>query len=471
VGTSTAPGPQQKRFAAYLDGLAKAAGHADRSVPLRSYCTGLLLPGERKSVEPMAARLAPHSVRQMHQSLHHLVADAPWSDEAVLDRALDFVLPAMLGRGPVVAWVIDDTGFPKKGNYSVGVARQYCGQIGKQDNCRVAVSLSVTTETSSMPVAFRLYLPEVWANDSERREKAGVPAEVQFRTKPEIALAQIRRARDRGIPEGVVLADAGYGTDTGFRTELTKLELRYVMGIQSTVTVWKPSEGPKPAPHYRGMGRPPRLLQRDAKHQPVSVQELAVSLPAAAWKNVTWRQGVKQKLRSRFAAVRARPAHRDYWQAEPFPEEWLLMEWPKDEAQPTKYWLSTLPAEISLTELVRTAKHRWIIERDYQELKQELGLGHFEGRGWRGFHHHATLCLAAYGFLVAERNRFSPSARIGGLGLPAPDLPPDFRPRGSRSPRAAQSNLHQHSADHHCAIPSGAPAVLPLLWVPTFITQ
>lgn len=437
MGTPNAPGPQQKRFAAYMDGLAQAAGHADRSIPLKNYCTGLLLPGERKSVEPMAARLAPHNVRRMHQSLHHLVAAAPWNDEAVLDRALDSVLPAMLARGPVVAWVVDDTGFPKKGRHSVGVARQYCGQIGKQDNCRVAVSISVTTATSSMPVAFDLYLPEVWANDSQRREKAGVPAEVEFRTKPEIALAQIRRARERGIPEGVVLADAGYGTDTGFRTELTKLELRYVVGIQSTATVWEPGKEPKPAPRYTGKGRPPRLLQRDAKHQPVAVGQLALSLPAESWKTVTWRPGVKQKLRSRFAALRVRPAHRDYWRSEPHAEEWLLIEWPKNEAEPTKYWLSTLPAELSLTELVRMAKHRWIIERDYEELKQELGLGHFEGRGWRGFHHHATLCLAAYGFLVAERNRFSPSARVGHLGLPAPDLPPDFRPRGSRSSRAA----------------------------------
>ncbi|MCC6862763.1 MAG: IS701 family transposase [Bryobacterales bacterium] len=417
--------------------MAQAAGHADRSSPLRSYCTGLLLPGERKSVEPMAARLAPQNVRRMHQSLHHLVADAPWSDEAVLDRALDFVLPAMLTRGPVVAWVVDDTGFPKKGMHSVGVIRQYCGQVGKQENCRVAVSLSVTTETSSMPVGFGLYLPELWANDSERRAKAGVPDEIPFRTKPEIALGQIRRARQRGIPEGVVLADAGYGTDTGFRTELTKLELRYVAGVQSTVTVWKPGAGPKAARPYRGKGRPPSLLGRDEKHQPVSVKELALSLPATAWDNVTWRQGVKQRLRSRFAAVRVRPAHRDYWRSEPHAEEWLLVEWPKGEAQPTKYWLSTLPAETSLNELARMAKHRWIIERDYEELKQELGLGHFEGRGWRGFHHHATLCLAAYGFLVAERNRFSPSARVGNVGLPAPELPANFRPRGSRPPRAA----------------------------------
>jgi SRSO17 transposase len=272
----------------------------------------------------------------------------------------------------------------------------------------VAVSLSVTTETASMPVAFRLYLPEVWGNDSQRREQPGVPVEVQFQTKPEIALAQIRRARKRGIPEGVVLADAGYGTDTGFRAQLTKMELPYVVGIPSTVTVWRPGTGPKPAPAYQGTGRPPRLLQRDRKHQPVAVKQLAQSLPAAAWKNVTWRPGVKKKLRSRFAALRIRPAHRDYWRAEAHPQEWLLIEWAKGESEPTKYWLSTLPPDTSLTELVRMAKHRWIIERDYQELKQELGLGHFEGRGWRGFHHHATLCFAAYGFLVAERNRFSP---------------------------------------------------------------
>jgi len=432
-----APGPQERRFAAYIEGLARAAGHADRDVPLKNYCTGLLLPGERKSVEPMAARLAPDNVRRMHQSLHHLVADAPWSDESVLNAVLDSVLPAMLARGPVVAWVVDDTGFPKKGQHSVGVTRQYCGQVGKQENCRVAVSLSMTTESSSMPVAYRLYLPETWANDSQRRRKTGVPGEIAFQTKAEIALAQIRRARERGIPEGVVLADAGYGTDTRFRAQLTKMELPYAMGIMSTVTVWKPGQGPKPPAPYKGTGRPPRLLRRDQRHQPVAVKALAHSLPSDAWKDVVWRQGVHKKLRSRFAALRVRPAHRDYWRAEPHAEEWLLIEWPKGEAKPTKYWLSTLPADVALSELVRMAKHRWIIERDYQELKQELGLGHFEGRGWRGFHHHATLCLAAYGFLVAERNRFSPSTRIGNLQLPAPKIPPNFRPRGSRPPRAA----------------------------------
>ncbi len=439
MGKETVPGSQERRFAAYIEGLAEAAGHADRNIPLKNYCTALLLPGERKSVEPMAARLAPNNVRRVHQSLHHVVADAPWNDEAVLNRCLDFVLPAMLRQEPVVAWVVDDTGFPKKGQESVGVARQYCGQVGKQDNCRVAVSLSVTTEKASMPIAFRLYLPEAWTKDRKRRKKTGVPDDIAFQTKAEIALEQIQRARQRGLPQGVVLADAGYGNDTRFRTALTETELPYVMGVQSTVTVWKPGEEPKPAPARKGStGRPRKLLQRDLKHQPVSAKELAISLPAEAWEQVTWRQGVKQKLRSRFAALRVRPAHRDYWRAEPHPEEWLLIEWPSDETEPTKYWLSTLSADTPLVELVHMAKHRWIIERDYQELKQELGLGHYEGRGWRGFHHHATLCIAAYGFLVAERNRFSPSAGIGNLGLPVPEPPTNFRPRGSPgSSRAA----------------------------------
>ena len=196
------------------------------------------------------------------------------------------------------------------------------------------------------------------------------------------------------------------------------------------MTVWEPGEEPKPAKPWKGRGRPTRLLRRSGNHQPVAVRELATMLSQEHWKTVTWRAGVNKKLRSRFAAVRVRPAHRDYWRAEPHPEEWLLIEWPADETEPTKYWLSTLPDHTSLTHLVKMAKHRWIIERDYEELKQELGLGHYEGRGWRGFHHHATLCIAAYGFLVAERSRFSPSARAGQLGLSAPDHPTDFQPRG-----------------------------------------
>ena len=422
-----------------MDGLARAAGHADRHAPLENYCKGLLLPGERKSVEPMAARLAPDNVRRMHQSLHHLVADAPWNDDEMLAEVRRQVLPSMQKHGPVVAWIVDDTGFPKQGKHSVGVARQYCGQVGKQDNCQAAVSLSVSTWNSSLPIAWRLYLPEVWCEDAKRCQEAGVPEEIKFQTKPEIALEQIRQALEQQVSVGVILADAGYGKGTEFRTELTQLGLQYAVGIESNATVWEPGQGPLPAPAQKpGRGAPAKRLQRSANHQPISVKELAFRLPSSTWKEIGWRQGSEGTLRSRFAAIRVRPAHRDYKRTEAYPEEWLLIEWPKKEPEPTKYWLSTLPPKTSLKSLVKIAKHRWIVERDYEELKQELGLGHYEGRGWRGFHHHAVLCIAAYGFLVSERNRFSPSARAGHVRLSAPSSPPDFRPRGSpRPPRAA----------------------------------
>jgi len=422
-----------------MDGLAKAAGHADRHAPLKSYCKGLLLPGERKSVEPMAARLAPDDVRRMHQSLHHLVADAPWNNDEMLAQVRREVLPSMQKHGRVVAWIVDDTGFPKQGKHSVGVARQYCGQIGKHDNCQAAVSLSVSTWSSSLPIAWRLYLPEVWTQDMERRQQAGIPEEIEFETKPEIALEQIRQAMEQKVPAGVVLADAGYGNSTPFRNAITELGLQYVVGVESSTTVWQPGQQPLPAPPRKpGRGAVPKRLQRSADHQPLAAKQLACSLPASAWKEIGWRPGSQATLRSRFAAVRVRPAHRDYKRTEPHPEEWLLIEWPKKESEPTKYWLSTLPAKTSLKSLVKMAKHRWIIERDYEELKQELGLGHYEGRGWRGFHHHAVLCIAAYGFLVSERNRFSPSERAGHVRLSIPSLPPNFRPRGSpRPPRAA----------------------------------
>jgi len=420
-----------------MDGLAIAAGHEDRHAPLKNYCRGLLLPGERKSIEPMAARLEPGSVQAMRQSLHHLVAKAPWSDETLLEHVRKQVLPAMRKQGPVVAWIVDDTGFPKKGRHSVGVARQYCGQVGKQDNCRVAVSLSVATWNASLPVGYRLYLPKEWAEDFTRRKETEVPKEVGFQTKPEIALDQIRAALAAKVDRGVVLADAAYGINTEFRDGLTDLELQYVVGVQSTMTVWEPGQQPLPAKPRGRMGRPPRLLRRSHQHQPVSVKQLAMSLPSTAFREVTWREAGERKLRSRFAAVRVRAAHRDYEKAEPHAEEWLLIEWPRGEAEPTKYWVSTLPPTTKLKALIKMAKQRWIIERDYEELKQELGLGHFEGRNWRGFHHHATLCIAAYGFLVAERTRFSPSARAGHLGFVASGPAADFHPRGSPGPSRA----------------------------------
>src|SRR5437764_3508956 len=245
-----------------MDGLAQAAGHADRATPLKMYCAGLLLPGERKSVEPMAARLAPDNVRRMHQSLHHVVADAPWSDEAVLAEVRSYALTAMRQRGPVQAWIVDDTGFPKKGTHSVGVVRQYCGQVGKQENCRVAVSLSVSTNTASLPIAWRLYLPHKWADYPSRRKQAGIPAEVEFATKAAMALEQIRVAVEQEVPPAPVLADAAYGTDTQFREAITKLGLPYVLGIQSSISVWKPGEAPLPKPERKATGRPPKLLRR-----------------------------------------------------------------------------------------------------------------------------------------------------------------------------------------------------------------
>jgi SRSO17 transposase len=421
----------ERRFDAYLDAIAGALGHADRTGPARAYCTGLLLPGARKSVEPLAARLAPQRVRAAHQSLHHLVAKAEWRDEAVLQVVREQVPPAIERHGPIRHWIVDDTGFPKKGRHSVGVARQYCGQLGKQDSCQVAVTLAVANERASLPIAYRLYLPEAWAGDPARRAKVGVPEEVAFRTKPAIALEQIRRALADGVPTGVVLADAGYGIETDFRTSLTELGLRYVVGVQASTSLWPPGTGPLPPKPWSGRGRPPGRVRRGAEHKPIAAAELAKGLPAAAWRTVTWREGSRAALSPRFAAVRVRPAHRDDPLPEARPEEWLLIEWPGGESEPTKYWLSTLPAAIGLKELVAPAKARWRIERDFRELKQEIGLGHYEGRGWRGFHHHAALCIAAYGFLVAERSRFPPERRFDRDRFPAPVPPPGFRPRGA----------------------------------------
>jgi SRSO17 transposase len=432
--TDSIPLSSEPRFQEYLSQLVPALGHADRTEHFASYCTGLLLPGQRKSVEPMAARLDPAHVPSAHQALHHFVATAPWNDAAMLDAVRDLVLPALLRQRPITAWILDDTGFPKKGRHSVGVARQYCGQLGKQDNCQVAVSLSVANDHASLPVAFDLYLPEDWAADPIRRAKTGVPPEVVFQTKPQIALRQVRRALAEGLPTGVLLADAGYGAETDFRTALSALGLPYVVGVQSSLGVWPPGCGPLPPKPWSGTGRKPKLRRRDDEHQPVSAKSLAFSLAPNAWQTVAWRQGSQGELSGRFAAVRVCPSHRDDARAEPHPEEWLLIEWPEGEKEPTKYWLSTLPERISRVDLVHLAKLRWRIERDYQDLKQELGLDHYEGRGWRGFHHHATLCIAAYGFLVRERSLFPPQ---GNGWRQAPALPAGWRPRGHPDPTGA----------------------------------
>ena len=432
-----APAPQEKRLAAYTEWLAQAAGHADRTEPLRNYCTGLLLNGERKSVEPMAALLAPDHVQRMHESLHHFVAQSPWSDADMLRQVRAYVLPAMQKQGPVIAWIVDETSFVKKGTHSVGVARQYCGRLGKKENCQVAVSLSVATATGSLPIAWRLYLPEEWASDPVRRQEGDIPKEVQFQTKPEIALAQIRQAVEDGVVPGVVLADEVYGSNRDFREGVAELKLGYSLAVRSNTTVWALERQPLPPKPWKGKGPRPTRMRRDQTHQPITAEQLARELPATAWRTVSWREGSKEMLQSGFAALRVRPAYGDDRKGGLQPEHWLLIEWATGAAGPSGYWLSNLPVKTPLKRLVGISKHRWLIERDYEELKSELGLAHYEGRNWRGFHHHATLCIAAYGFLIAERSRFSPSARIGHLALRSATIPPHFRPRGAKGSRPA----------------------------------
>jgi SRSO17 transposase len=397
-----------KRFEEYVSLMAQSLGHADRVEPFRGYCTGLMLPVKRKSVEPMAAHLSPDRVRSEHQRLHHFVADAPWSDQAVLDTVRGYTLERISRRaGPPEAILIDDTGHPKKGKHSVGVARQYCGQLGKQDNCQVAVSVSLANENFSLPVRYQLYLPQSWADDADRRKAAKVPEALEFVTKPMLALQLLGNlAAVESLPE-LVIADAGYGVNTEFREQLTAMGFTYVVGVTGAVSV-------------QFEGQPP-----------LQAKELAMQLPSRRYRTVTWREGTNRALSSRFAAIRVHCASRATRRAEANEEQWLLIEWPKEEVEPTKYFLSTLSADTPIKELVRLAKLRWRIERDYQELKQELGLGHFEGRSWRGFHHHATLCIAAYGFLVTERQvvqKKTPAHRLLGE---VSSLPEGFRPRGA----------------------------------------
>jgi SRSO17 transposase len=425
--------------------LAEGLGHVDRHAGLNDYCTGLMLPLSRKSVEPMAARVDPLHASARHQSLHHFVAKAQWSDSELLRRVSQWVVPKMdLSAGAF--WIIDDTGFPKKGKHSVGVARQYCGVLGKQDNCQVAVSVSLANAQASVPVAYRLYLPKAWAEDAERRKKAGVPAEVAFATKSQIALEQLEALLAEGAPKYCVLADAAYGVDHAFRQRLTDLGLPYVVGITSSVVVWPPGIEPLAPKRYSGMGRPPSMPRRTRSRQPVSVKDLAQGLAPSAFQTISWREGTNATLSGRFAAVRVRHAGGNIGKARLHPEQWLLIEWPAGQPEPLKYYLSTLPADVALNDLVSQAHMRWRIERDYQDLKQELGLGHYEGRGWRGFHHHASLSIAAYGFLVAERLAADEpvGAKKNFVIRQVPDLPADYVPRGSPARAAPRVKLDRH---------------------------
>ena len=455
-----------ERFDQYMAHLSRALGHADRHAGLKGYCTGLMLPLSRKSVEPMAARMDPLHASARHQALHHFVAKAQWSDAQVLRRVCQWVMPHMdFSRGGW--WIIDDTGFPKKGVHSVGVARQYCGLLGKQDNCQVAVSVSLACDQGSIPVAWQLYLPQDWAQDAERRKRTGVPESVRFATKTQIALQQLRTLLSEGAPRHCVLADAGYGVDTAFRQALSDMGLHYAVGVTSAVVVWPPGVEPLPPETYSGKGRPPVMPRRTAQLQPISVKALALSLPAQAFQTISWREGTNAPLTGRFAAVRVRHAGGNAGKARLRPQEWLLIEWPVEQAEPVKYILSTLPESTPLNDLVGSAYQRWRIERDYQDLKQDFGLGHYEGRGWRGFHHHASLSIAAYAFLMSER--LIAEKPVGDkknfIERQVPAVPQDYIPRGRPARTAARGQLDHKlapSAELRTHSPSGT---VPLLWL------
>ena len=453
-----------ERFDQYLKHLSGGLGHSDRHSGLRGYCTGLMLPLTRKSVEPMAARVDPLHASARHQALHHFVAKADWSDQELLRRVCQWVVPKMdLSQGGW--WIIDDTGFPKKGSHSVGVARQYCGMLGKQDNCQVAVSVSLACEGGSIPVAWQLYLPEEWAGDALRRQQAGVPEEVRFATKTQIALAQLQTLLDQGAPRHCVLADAGYGVDTAFRQALSDMGLAYAVGVTSSVVVWPPGVEPLPPELYSGRGRPPVVPRRTEQRQPMSVKALALSLPPQSYQSISWREGTNAPLVGRFAAVRVRHAGGNAGKARLRPLQWLLIEWPAGDEQPCKYVLSTLPDDITLHDLVGATYQRWRIERDYQDLKQDFGLGHYEGRGWRGFHHHASLSIAAYGFIMAERLMAEKpaDAKKNFIERQVPAVPEDYVPRGRPASSAACAPLdHDTAASAELSI-DRQPRPMPLL--------
>jgi SRSO17 transposase len=355
--------------------------------------------------------------------MNHFVSASEWSDEAMLRAVRNYALGPLLSLGPLEAWIVDDTGFPKKGKHSVGVANQYCGCLGKNANSQNAVSISLANRGASLPCAFQLYLPETWANDDVRRTEAGVPSKIEFLTKWQIALGLIDNLLADDVPMAPFLGDAGYGNATAFRDGLTLRGFPYILGVLPTLTVWPTGQGPLPPPPRTGKrGQPAKRLRHDEEHKPVAVLALAKSLDPFLWSEIEWREGTRGTMSSRFATLRIRPAHRDEKLTQARAEEWLIIEWPKGEPDPTRYWLSTMPATIPMRDLIALTKLRWRIERDYQELKDEIGLDHFEGRGWRGFHHHASLCIATYAFIVSERARISPPRPCAIFGFEKPAI-------------------------------------------------
>ena len=384
----------RQRLERFLIDLLEPVGRSERRHWGAVYVRGLLLDGERKSVEPLATRLPDGNVQAMQQ----FIGQSPWAWNPIWER-LGTRMTAELE--PDSAWVVDDTGFPKQGSHSVGVARQYSGTLGKTANCQVAVSIHLVSGNGNAPLGWRLYLPESWAHDKQRRQEAGIPAEVTFRPKWRLALEILDQVRGWGLPDRVVLADAGYGESTEFREALEQRRLRYAVGVGPQVGVWlKP---PQPGMLERkNTGRPPSVWHY-ADQRPLAVK--AVAQKVKGWKKIRWREGSKGWLESRFWATRVHPSHGFHEGKPPHKEVWLLVEWPESEPAPTHYFFCDLPEHYTLRRLVRLAKSRWQIEQGYQQLKEELGLDHYEGRSWQGWHHHVTLVMMAYGFLTLETLR------------------------------------------------------------------
>lgn len=389
-----------KHLKDFFDRIGSVLGSESRRQSFALYAMGLFGDGERKSVEPIAARACadPKRADAMHQRLHHFVVDAGWSDEAVRREAADYVIKAMTSREPIEAWIVDDTGFLKQGVHSVGVQRQYTGSAGKVANCQVGASLSVATRTEHAPIDFELYLPESWANDAARRKEGRIPEGVSFRTKPELALAMIRRAVAAGVPRGVVLGDAAYGSSREFREGIRGEGLHYALGVDPKMVVWV----------LDAKGSP--------RGEPISVRELATQLhERKGFRRCTWRKGTKEDLTARFALQRVVPAY-DYRRsatstaaglARKREHLSLLIEWRDGEPEPANYFLASVPFRTK-KQLVRLVMQRWRTERVYEDLKGELGLDHFEGRRFRGWHHHVSVALCCYAFIVAERVRHFP---------------------------------------------------------------
>ncbi|MBI4468458.1 MAG: IS701 family transposase [Acidobacteria bacterium] len=384
----------RKRLERFLVDLLEPVGRSERRHWGAVYVRGLLLNGERKSIEPLAGRLPEGNV----QALQQFVGQSPWEWAPVWER-LAQRMTAELEPDP--AWVVDDTGFPKQGTHSVGVARQYSGTLGKTGNCQVAVSLHHVGGQGSTVLNWRLYLPKDWAQEKARRAAAGVPEQVVFQEKWKLALEMIDQVRDWGLPDRIVIADAGYGDVTEFREELEARGLSYVVGVASSMGIWtKPPTTRKL--NNTGVGRPPTAYKYGSQ-RPESTLEVAKR--AKGWKDIRWREGTKGWLESRFVALRVQPSHGFHEGRPPHKEVWLLIEWPKQEEEPIKYFLCDLPPTYTLRRLVRLVKCRWRIEQDYQQLKEELGLDHYEGRTWAGWHHHVTLTMLAHAFLTLETMR------------------------------------------------------------------